>query len=93
MGDVVKLTSAAGRVVFRLAVQRLDVTVQVVGLGLGLGGIVQALGVLLTPLGPVLDAAISPLLDLLGLRLGQADVRVHGVICPDADRSRPVLVG
>lgn len=74
-------------------IQRLDVTVQVIGLGIGLGGIVQALGVLLTPLGPVLDGAINPLLDLLGLRLGQADVRVHAVTCPDADRSRPVLVG
>lgn len=74
-------------------IQRLDVTVQVIGLGIGLGGIVQALGVLLAPLGPVLDAAINPLLDMLGLRLGQADVRVHGVTCPDADRSRPVLVG
>ena len=74
-------------------IQRLDVTVHVLGLGLGLGGIVQALGVLLTPLGPVLDSAINPLLDLLGLRLGQADVRVHGVSCPDAERSRAVLVG
>ena len=33
-------------------IQRLDVTVQALGLGIGLGGIVQALGVLLTPLGP-----------------------------------------
>ena len=74
-------------------IQRLDVTVHALGLGIGLGGIVQALGGLLTPLGPVLDGAINPLLDMLGLRLGQADVRVHAVTCPDADRSRPVLVG
>jgi uncharacterized membrane protein len=74
-------------------IQRMDVAVHVLGLGIGLGGLVQALGVLLTPLGPVLDAAINPLLDLLGLRLGQADVRVHGVTCPDAERSRAVLVG
>ena len=74
-------------------VQRLDVTVQALGLGIGLGGLVQALGVLLTPLGPVLDGAINPILEMLGLRLGQADVRVHAVTCPDADRSRPVLVG
>lgn len=74
-------------------IQRLDVTVHALGLGLGLGGIVQALGLLLTPLGPVLDNAINPLLDLLGLKLGQADVRVHGVSCPDAHSSRPVLVG
>lgn len=74
-------------------IQRLDVTVHVLGLGIGLGGIVQALGVLLAPLGPVLDSAINPLLDLLGLKLGQADVRVQGVSCPDAHPSRPVLVG
>lgn len=85
-------TSLASGLITTL-IQRLDVTVHVLGLGLGLGGIVQALGVLLTPLGPVLDAAINPLLDMLGLRLGQADVRVHGLSCPDADRSRPVLVG
>ena len=74
-------------------IQRLDVTVHVLGLGIGLGGIVQALGVLLTPLGPVLDGAINPLLDFLGLRLGQADVRVHGLSCPGAEETRPVLVG
>jgi len=74
-------------------IQRLDVTVHVLGLGLGLGGIVQALGVLLTPVGPVLDGAINPLLDMLGLKLGQADVRVHGVTCPSAEETRPVLVG
>lgn len=74
-------------------IQRLDITVNVVGLGLGLGGIVQALGVLLTPLGPVLDAAINPLLDLLGLKFGEADVRVHDATCPAPGSGRPVLVG
>ncbi len=74
-------------------VQRLDVTVKVIGLGLGLGGIVQALGVLLTPLGPVLDAAVNPIFDLLGLHFGQADVRVHDATCPDEAARRAVLVG
>ena len=74
-------------------IQRLDVTVQALGLGIGLGGLVPALGVLLTPLGPVLDGAINPLLEMLGLRLGQADVRVHGLSCPGAEETRPVLVG
>lgn len=73
--------------------QRLDVSVQALGLGMGLSGLAQALGVLLAPLGPVLDGAINPVLDMLGLRLGQADVRVHGVSCPDEDRRRAVLVG
>lgn len=67
--------------------QRLEVSL----LGLDLGGLVQAVGALLTPLGPVLDGIIQPLLDLLGLRLGEADVRVHGVQCPTQGRT-PVLV-
>lgn len=74
-------------------VQRLEVTVDPLGLGIGLGGIVQALGVLLSPLGPVLDGAINPLLDLLGLKLGQADVRVHGLSCPGPRQRLPTLVG
>lgn len=74
-------------------IQRLDVTVNVAGLGLGLGGIVQALGVLLTPLGPVLDAAINPLMEMLGLKFGEADVRVHDATCPQPGSGRPVLVG
>jgi len=72
--------------------QRLDVDVNIIGLGLGLGGIVQALGVLLSPLGPVLDAAINPVFDLLGLRFGEADVQVLGASCP-RDGGRAALVG
>lgn len=68
--------------------QRLEVSL----LGLDLGGLVKAVGVLLTPLGPVLDSVVQPLLDLLGLKLGEADVRVHGVQCPTQGRT-PVLVG
>jgi len=60
--------------------------------GLGLGDLTGALGVLLAPLGPVLDGVVQPLLDLLGLKLGEADVRVHGVQCP-TQNSTPVLVG
>ena len=73
--------------------QRLDVEVEVGVLGgLGLGNLKGALGLLLTPLGPVLDGVVQPLLDLLGLRLGEADVQVHGVQCPNQGRT-PVLVG
>lgn len=71
---------------------RLDVQVQTLGLGLGLGGLTQALGVLLTPLGPVLDGVLTGVLDLLGLRLGEADVRVHAAVCPEGTAA-PVLVG
>ena len=68
--------------------QRLEVSL----LGLDLGGLVKAVGVLLTPLGSVLDGVVQPLLDLLGLKPGEADVRVHGVQCPTQGRT-PVLVG
>lgn len=71
---------------------RLEVNVQALGLGLGLGGLTSALGVLLTPLGPVLDGLVHPILDMVGLKLGQADVRVHGVTCGGPERP-PVLVG
>ncbi|WP_428060850.1 TadG family pilus assembly protein [Brevundimonas sp.] len=73
--------------------QRLEVTVNLAGLGLGLGDLTKALGLLLTPLGPVLDGVLNPVLDLLGLKLGEADVTVHGLSCPDQQRSTPRLVG
>ena len=72
--------------------QKLDVTVNIVGLPLGLGGLVSALGTLLAPLGPVLDAVINPILEALGLRFGEADVTVLGAVCPNG-AGRPVLVG
>lgn len=73
-------------------VQKMQVDVQALGLGLGLGGLVQALGVLLTPLAPTLDAVLNTVLNLVGVRLGEADVVVHDVTCPVAG-GRPVLVG
>ncbi len=73
--------------------QRLDVDVDVIGLGLGLGGLTRALGDLLSPLGPVLDGLVNSLLDLLGLKVGEADVRMHGLSCPADGGLRPVLVG
>jgi uncharacterized membrane protein len=72
--------------------QKLDVTVNIIGLPLGLGGLVSALGTLLAPLGPVLDAVLNPILATLGLRFGEADVTVLGAVCPDG-AGRPVLVG
>ncbi|MGH7028554.1 TadG family pilus assembly protein [Brevundimonas sp.] len=73
-------------------IQDLEPDVEVGPLVLGLGNLVKAVGVLLTPVGPVLDGVVQPLLDLLGLKLGEADVRVHGVQCPTQGRT-PVLVG
>lgn len=78
---------ASGLVVSLL--QRLEVTL----VGLDLGGLTRALGVLLAPLGPVLDGVLNPVLDLLGLKFGEADVTVHGLSCPADGRVPPRLVG
>lgn len=69
--------------------QRLELDV----IGLPLGGLASAVGNLLAPLGPVLDGAISPILDILGLKLGEADVSVVGLSCPETGRAPPRLVG
>ena len=68
---------------------RLDVTVN----GLDLGGLTRALGQLLEPLGPVLDELLNPVLDVLGLKVGEADVVVHGLSCPIPGHSTIKLVG
>ena len=91
----VRTTTATGPVTSLIAslIGRLQLTVHVLGLGLGLGGVTQALGAVLTPLGPVLDGVVEPILDLLGLRLGQADTQVLGISCPDGTPGTPALVG
>lgn len=61
-------------------------------LGIPLHLVTQLLAGILTPLGPVLDAVVQPLLELLGVRLGEADVWVHGVRCPNQG-GIPQLVG
>ena len=66
-------TREAGRSLISTLLGRLDVEVQALGLGLGLGGLASAAEALLTPLGPVLDGVLNPLLDALGLNLGQFD--------------------
>lgn len=61
-------------------------------LGIPLNLVTQLLAGVLTPLGPVLDGVVQPLLELLGVRLGEADVWVHGVRCPNQG-GVPQLVG
>ncbi|HRP09908.1 MAG TPA: TadG family pilus assembly protein [Terricaulis sp.] len=58
-----------------------DLSVRVLGLGLGLGGVTQALRGTLSGVAAPLDGLVNGLTDLLGVRLGQADVRVNGVRC------------
>lgn len=68
---------------------RLDLTVRVLGLGLSPPHLVErAVRDLLAPLAPILDATIETALSVLGLGIGEADLRVHGVRC-----TAPVLVG
>lgn len=56
--------------------------------GLSLGAASSAIRTLLTPLAPTIDAVAANVLETLGVRLGEADVRVYGVTC-----TNPVLVG
>lgn len=73
---------------------RLDIKVKVIGLGLGLGDLAGALGALLAPLSPLLDGVVNALLDALGLKFGEADVRMLGLSCPEGGKpATPVLVG
>jgi uncharacterized membrane protein len=68
---------------------RVDLTVNVLGLGLSPPHLIaQAVRSLLVPLAPQLDNTLNATLSALGIGLGEADVRVYGVRC---DRS--VLVG
>lgn len=73
-------------------IQDIELDVHALGLGIGLGGVARAVGLILAPLGPVLDGLINSLLSALGLGIGQADLIVHDAICPDA-LGRPQLVG
>ena len=67
----------------------LDLTVNVLGLGLSPPAVIaQALRDLLAPLAPVLDVTLASTLSTLGLGIGEADIRVHGIRCDHA-----VLVG
>jgi uncharacterized membrane protein len=60
---------------------RPQIDVQVLGLGLGLGGLTSSILAVLTPVLSALDPLLDGLLSTLGVRLGQADVRVSGIRC------------
>lgn len=75
------------------ALTGMNVQVQTLGLGLGTSGLTSSLAPLLAPVGVALDALIEPILALLGVKLGQADVTVHHATCPSVVAAPPVLVG
>jgi uncharacterized membrane protein len=65
----------------------LDLTVQIGGLGLGLGSqsvVAQAVRTTLGTIAAPLDAALASLLTTLGVHVGEADVQVHGIRCGTA---------
>jgi uncharacterized membrane protein len=64
--------------------KNLNLQVSIVGLGLNLSPVTSALSGTLGTISPVLDQYINALTDLLGVKLGQADVRVGGLRCHDA---------
>lgn len=93
-GETVKSVStrqAAGSLLATLF-GRAHVEVDALGLGLNLGLLKTQTQTLLAPLGATLDAAVAPLLDALGLKIGEADLIVHGLQCPARGRIAAELV-
>ena len=62
----------------------ISLNVSLLGLNIGVGPIVSALGATLAPVAAPLDGVVSALTSLLGVHLGQADVKVNGLRCKDA---------
>ncbi|MEJ5020254.1 TadG family pilus assembly protein [Ochrobactrum vermis] len=65
--------------------KNIDIDLSVLGIiKLPLGDLVGLIGLLLTPVAPVIDNLVFGVLDLLGVKLGEADVQVTGVLCQRA---------
>lgn len=67
-----------------LQTAELDVQIGGLGLGLSVGGIKSLVIGLLTPVTATLDGLLGPLLEVLGVSLGEVDVEVHGIGCGNA---------
>ncbi|MGE0742817.1 MAG: pilus assembly protein TadG-related protein [Hyphomonadaceae bacterium] len=63
---------------------RTDLRVRAGGFSLGTGALTNSVRVALTAASAPLDGLLNGLSDLLGVRLGEADVRVNGVRCGGA---------
>ncbi len=78
-------TNNVARSLVSSLVGNLNLTVDVLGLGIGLGPAVSTLvAQLLGGVAAPLDAVVVELLDVLGVHVGEADVRVHGAMCNGA---------
>lgn len=65
-------------------VQKTKLQVSLGTLGLNLSAVTNLVGASLTPAAPAVDSLLESLLGILGIHLGQADVRVNGVRCGQA---------
>ncbi len=62
-------------------VKKVDLKVNVVGLGIGLGGVAGLVGSTLQTVAPALDVVLTQLTGALGIKLGVADVTVDRLRC------------
>jgi uncharacterized membrane protein len=88
-GNVVKsvATDDIARGVASSLLRTVDVRAQIVGLGLSAGLLTSTVGHMLSAAAPALDLVVSQVTALVGVRVGEADVRVDGVRC-----GTPILV-
>ncbi len=61
--------------------QNLSLDVKVLGLGLGVGALTSTLSGTLGAVTPSVDALLASVLDALGVKVGEADIRVTGATC------------
>lgn len=62
-------------------IRDIDLEVRALGIGIDVGGVTGLVGALLTPVAGPLDGVLNSLTGLLGVRLGEAHLRVNGVRC------------
>lgn len=67
--------------------QNLKLDVKILGLGLGLGAVTSTLSGTLTAVTPSVDVLLASVLGALGVKVGEADIRVAAATC-----GHPVLV-
>ncbi|MBX3431346.1 MAG: hypothetical protein KF779_17305 [Hyphomonadaceae bacterium] len=77
-------TGDAARATVSTLLGQTNLTVRAAGLGLNTTALTSAVGDVLSSAAGPLDSLINGLSDLLGVRLGEADVRVNGVRCGGA---------
>lgn len=63
---------------------RLDLSVNILGLGLNLGGLTDLVGETAALAAPLLDGVLADLTGVLGIHLGEADARVNALRCGKA---------